>query len=576
MIGGPVVLEADLDRDPRAQPGVTLEQDPGVHRRSVGGGRGRRRAAQAAVSEQARAAPTRRRAAIRRSVTGHGDSTCGDELAVPASTPGSPEKLRTATVARQAEPRSTAATRRLSYDAPQRSAFRDFPGHREPRGDAARLPLRPEGDRAPDPSVPRPPLRADAIGDLAAVVAPPYDVIGPDEHARLLARHPANVVRLDLPSAEPGDEPDERYRRAARTLAAWRSDGTLHKDPRSAVYVYEQTYRVPGTDVERTQRGFFGRLAARAVRAGRRGPAATSGRSTAPREDRYRLLRATGVNTSPVVGLYDDPSGTSSAVLATLAAGQPVADVRDDDGVRHRLWVVEADGPFGDRVAALTDAAGSGPVTIADGHHRYETALRYRDERRMSRSCEEDPAFDYLLMLLLETTAEPLTVLPTHRVVRGLGPDGVETLRAGLADLFEVRTASRSELLRDVRGRSRRGRRRPVRALDARRRRDPDRPPRGVRDGRRDRCRRRSRRSTPGSSARPWSAPRASTRRPSRAATDRLHEVRRGGDRLGRRRDRRRRRRVPARPDAGRGDRGRRPVGCASCPRSRPTSTRRP
>ena len=71
----------------------------------------------------------------------------------------------------------------------------------------------------------------DAIPDIAAVVAPPYDVIGPDEHARLLARHPANVVRLDLPSAEPGDEPDERYRRAARTLAAWRSDGTLHKDP---------------------------------------------------------------------------------------------------------------------------------------------------------------------------------------------------------------------------------------------------------------------------------------------------------------------------------------------------------
>jgi uncharacterized protein (DUF1015 family) len=291
----------------------------------------------------------------------------------------------------------------------------------------------------------------DAIPDIAAVVAPPYDVIGPEEHARLLARHPANVVRLDLPSAEPGDEPDERYRRAARTLAAWRSDGTLHKDPRSAVYMYEQTYRVPDTDVERTQRGFFGRLRLEAF-----GPDAGVLRHErtleGPREDRYRLLRATGVNTSPVVALYDDPSGTSSAVLATLAAGEPVADVRDDDGVRHRLWVVEADGPFADRVAALTEAAGSGPVTIADGHHRYETALRYRDERRMSRSCEEDPAFDYLLALLLESTAEPLTILPTHRVVRGLGDEGVEMLRAGLADLFETRTASRSELLREFEG----------------------------------------------------------------------------------------------------------------------------
>jgi uncharacterized protein (DUF1015 family) len=91
-------------------------------------------------------------------------------------------------------------------------------------------------------------------------------------------------------------------------------------------------------------------------------------------------------------------------------------------------------------------------VTIADGHHRYETALRYRDERRMSRSCEEDPAFDYLLALLLEATAEPLTILPTHRVVRGLGADGVAGLRAGLDDLFDVRTVSRAELLGEFEG----------------------------------------------------------------------------------------------------------------------------
>jgi uncharacterized protein (DUF1015 family) len=291
----------------------------------------------------------------------------------------------------------------------------------------------------------------DAIADIGDVVAPPYDVIGPEEHARLLARHPNNVVRLDLPSLEPGEEPDERYRRAARTLAAWRSDGTLHKDPRSAVYVYEQTYRVPDTEVERTQRGFFGRLRLEPF-----GPESGVLRHErtleAPREDRYRLLRATGVNTSPVVALYDDPSGTTSAVLATLSAGEPVADVRDDDGTRHRLWVVEADGPRADRVSALVAAAGAGPVTIADGHHRYETALRYRDERRMSRSCEEDPAFDYLLALLLESSAEPLTILPTHRVVLALGADGVARLREGLAELFDIRPASRAELHREFEG----------------------------------------------------------------------------------------------------------------------------
>ena len=94
-------------------------------------------------------------------------------------------------------------------------------------------------------------------------------------------------------------------------------------------------------------------------------------------------------------------------------------------------------GRRGEHVSGLLAAAGAGPVTIADGHHRYETALRYRDERRMSRSCEEDPAFDYLLMLFLETTAEPLTVLPTHRLVRGLGADGPARLRDRPRELFE-------------------------------------------------------------------------------------------------------------------------------------------
>ncbi len=287
----------------------------------------------------------------------------------------------------------------------------------------------------------------ESVGELAAVVAPPYDVIDPETEARLLSRHPKNVVRLDRPGIAPGEEPDDRYRRAARTLAAWRSDGTFHKDPRSSLYVYEQTYLVPGTDTERTQRGFFGRL--RLESYGPESGILPHERTfEEPREDRYRLLRATGVNTSPVVGLYADPSGANAAILATIAAGPAAIDLRDDDGVRHRLWVVEAEGPAAEQVRSLIAAVAAGPVTIADGHHRYETAVRYRDERRMSRSCEEDPAFDYLLALLLETTAEPLTVLPTHRLVRGLGADGLARLRDGLDSLFETRPAGRDELER--------------------------------------------------------------------------------------------------------------------------------
>jgi uncharacterized protein (DUF1015 family) len=166
---------------------------------------------------------------------------------------------------------------------------------------------------------------------------------------------------------------------------------------------------------------------------------------TGPKEDRYKLLRATGVNTSPVVGLFEDRSGATASRLGDIAAVSPDTDVMDDDGVRHRLWTVAADGDGDEasQAAALIAAAAPGPITIADGHHRYETALRYRDERRMTRSCEEDPPFDYLLMLFLESTGEALTVLPTHRLLRDLG-DGGAGLLTRVGELFDVRRASGS------------------------------------------------------------------------------------------------------------------------------------
>ena len=250
-----------------------------------------------------------------------------------------------------------ALARRLSYDATV------------PRA-AGRVP-HPEG---PVPEIR--PFRAlrfspATIADPAAVVAPPYDVIDEPHRKRLLGRHAANVVRLDLPGPEQGDETDDRYRRAARTLATWRSDGTLHKDPHPSIYLYEQTYQVPGTDVSRTQRGFFARLRLEAF-----GP--DSGvlpherTLAAAREDRYKLLRATGVNTSPVMVLYDDPA-RAGAPDAGACAAAPTSTCIDEDGVRHRLWALL---PMRRGRGSPTDQAASrGPVTIADGHHRYETAF---------------------------------------------------------------------------------------------------------------------------------------------------------------------------------------------------------
>jgi uncharacterized protein (DUF1015 family) len=255
---------------------------------------------------------------------------------------------------------------------------------------------------------------SDVIGDLAVVVSPPYDVVDPTEAAELLARHPKNAIRLDLPIGEQGDGPDDRYRRAARTFAAWRSDGTFHKDPRPSLYAYEQSTPASGQEPARVERGFFGRLRLEAF-----GPDSGVAPREAPlpaqREDRYKLLRATGVNTSPIVCRLADPAGEASRILAAAANGTPAIDLVDAHGTRHRLWTLAAEGPDADAVAGLLAAAGKSPVTIADGQARYESALRYRDERRMSRSCEEDPAFDYILTLFVESPAaanvQPLTGL---------------------------------------------------------------------------------------------------------------------------------------------------------------------
>jgi uncharacterized protein (DUF1015 family) len=254
---------------------------------------------------------------------------------------------------------------------------------------------------------------SDVVGDLAAVVSPPYDVIDPTEAVDLLNRHPKNAVRLDLPLGEQGDGPDDRYRRAARTFAAWRSDGTFRKDPRPSLYVYEQLPGGNDGSAGPAHRGFFGRLRLEPFGPGS-GVEPREAPGSAQREDRYKLLRATGVNTSPIVVRLADPTGQAGRILAAVANGAPDVDFRDANGVRHRVWAVAAEGPDAEKVTTLLAAAGSGPVTIADGQARYESALRYRDERRMSRSCEEDPAFDYILALFVggsDADTQPLTGL---------------------------------------------------------------------------------------------------------------------------------------------------------------------
>ena len=294
------------------------------------------------------------------------------------------------------------------------------------------------------------------VGDLSAVISPPYDVISAAERARLLARHPRNVVRVELPVSLGGEgsaDPGELYRAAAHTLRTWREDGTLRLDARPALYVYEQRYHLPG-DVSdgaaRIQRGFFARLHLEPFGDGVRPHERTL---SGPKEDRLRLLRATETDTSPIVVLSDDRSGRTAEILARVAADSPMAEATDDEVTRHRLWALSAEGGAERDLIAGAEAR---PLTIADGHHRYETALHYRDERRREWSASareaEGEAFDYVLALVLDagpsTTEGGPMVLPTHRLLSG-DAGLAEGLIADVGRYFTVSPRAPNELVRE-------------------------------------------------------------------------------------------------------------------------------
>ncbi len=296
------------------------------------------------------------------------------------------------------------------------------------------------------------------VPDLGCVLCPPYDVISPDEAERLRARDPHNAIRLELPQSDDGGDEDSRYRSAARVLAAWRSDGTLRKDREPSITIHEMHSTVPDTGQVTVARGFLARLKLEPFgpESGVRPHERTM---SGPKEDRYRLLRATGTNLSPVVMLHEGGAGQTSALLDGLTRRPPDREATAGDGVRHRVWTSAGPAPHDDEsgrevvapegavadVAALLELAGSRPLTIADGHHRYETALRYREQRGQNRACASDPAWDYVMALLYSIEDAP-TVLPTHRVVKD-GTAGAALL-AATAGLFEAdRLSGADELL---------------------------------------------------------------------------------------------------------------------------------
>jgi uncharacterized protein (DUF1015 family) len=258
--------------------------------------------------------------------------------------------------------------------------------------------------------------------DLADVTVPPYDVIDADERAALAGRHPASAVIIDLPTTG-----DDVYAEAARTLEHWQADGILLRDDEPSFYVYRMTYD-DEHEVRRHTTGVFGAL--HLSRPGEGGILPHEHTTPKAKSDRLNLTRATRANLSAVWGL------SSSAGLSTLldVDEAPLTEWHDEAGVGHALWRI-ADA---EQVAAIAHLADASPVVIADGHHRYETALTHRDELRAAGDASS-PGSESVLVYLVELADDELSVLPIHRLLSGLADD-VDVV-AALEPFFEVRSA---------------------------------------------------------------------------------------------------------------------------------------
>jgi uncharacterized protein (DUF1015 family) len=273
------------------------------------------------------------------------------------------------------------------------------------------------------------------VGSLSDVVAPPYDVISPGQQSDLYKKHPCNVVRLILNRIEPGDddEVNNRYTRAARFYKNWQSEGVLFAEGDPAIYVYHQEFTYAGTTYVR--RGFLARL--RISRFGEGQVFPHEDTMPGPKIDRLMLTVCCKANFSPVFGLYPDPANEAQAILDRAIERLTPVVATDHLGVVSRLW------PVTDMAvaSALSAAMGPKPLFIADGHHRYETACKYRNEVYDSGFLSPEHPANYVLMAFVGMEDPGLVVLPTHRLFRGIPAMTAEELAAKLGDCFATRPA---------------------------------------------------------------------------------------------------------------------------------------
>ncbi|MCE9590001.1 MAG: DUF1015 domain-containing protein [Planctomycetes bacterium] len=260
-----------------------------------------------------------------------------------------------------------------------------------------------------------------AEGNLSTRIAPPYDVLDEAGKAALLARDPLNIVAIDLPHLPAKTVgPDETYARAGEVYRRWLADGTLRRSEKPAVFVYQQTYTVKGRTFQR--RGLIANVTIQPFGKspdGRGGIHPHEQTFSGPKEDRMKLMRATRAQLSPIFGLHSDPQNKVHALLSKIVESRKpdLTGTTPGDSVLHEAWTL--DDPAA--IRPFTDAFAGKDIFIADGHHRYTTALNYRTALiGTTGALPPDHPANLCLFVLIAMQDPGMIVLPTHRVLGGM------------------------------------------------------------------------------------------------------------------------------------------------------------
>jgi uncharacterized protein (DUF1015 family) len=274
--------------------------------------------------------------------------------------------------------------------------------------------------------------RGRALGQL---LAPPYDLVSPEQRDDLLRRSPHNIAHVSIGEDRPDDRPGRnKYTRAAEAWAAWREQGIVREDSTPALYPLEQSFWAPdGRQVRR--RGFMAAVRLHEFREGVIVPHEKT--LVAPMADRLELIKAVRANLTPILGLYRDESRATGPVLDDATLGEPIAEADSEDGVHHRLW--RADAP--EAIARLQGLLAERRIFIADGHHRYETGLVYR--RLLEEASPGLPSYGghhYILAFLCPMNDPGLLLFPTHRLLFGLRDLRLPAFLEAVSRFFAVET----------------------------------------------------------------------------------------------------------------------------------------